>query len=102
MSTVSVRISKELLCSVRKEAKRQKQPIASYIEIAVEDKLQGGIFGKIKEDPDLFDVWKANIAMAFKDEYSRHKKANGRQLSYESVHDISNRAAENFLKLLIK
>lgn len=102
MSTVSVRISEELLCLVRKEAKKKKQPIASYIEVAVEDSLAGGIFGKIKNDPELFDVWKANIAMAFKDEYSRHKKANGRQMSVESVHGIANRAAENFLNLLIK
>ena len=49
----------------------------------------------LEEDMDYFRTWQANIAMAFKDEYQSAFMSDG-------VHDIANRAAVNFLRLLIK
>ena len=53
----------------------------------------------LRNDPDYFRGWKANIAMAFKDEYHRYPKKYKNQ---EDLHTIANKAAENFLKLLIR
>lgn len=46
----------------------------------------------LDDDPEYKEGWIANIAMAFKDEYSRHDK--------KDIHKISNNAAINFLKQL--
>jgi len=51
---------------------------------------------KLKSDPDLWLAFKANIAMAFYDEYRRE----GNNLSHSKVHKVANKAAHNFLKLL--
>ncbi len=54
------------------------------------------------EDEGYYIGWKANIAMAFKDEWD--KKARERDfidLGKLDIHEIANTAADNFLKLLI-
>lgn len=77
--------------------------MGGFIEVAAMSELCGGIIGKIKDDPELFDGWKANIAMSVKDEFSRYRKDIGKRvISYSDMHLIANRAAEEFLKLLIK
>lgn len=53
---------------------------------------------QIKKDPQLREAYKANIAMAFKDEYSRYKKKTGKQtMSREDIHKIANKAADNYI-----
>lgn len=101
--TQSVRIDETLLNMARKEAKRKKQTIATVMEEALEDKMTGGLLGRLKCDPDLFMSWQANIAMAVKDEFARYRKKIGkRSVSYSDMHVIANKAAEDFLNLLIK
>lgn len=57
----------------------------------------------LQSDPEYRRGWKDNIAMAFKDECARHKKKTGKQSLWSSeIHEIANKAAENFLKLLCK
>lgn len=53
----------------------------------------------IKNDPELKETYKANIAMAFKDEYQRYKKEK-RYLNNNDIHEMANQAADNFLTLL--
>jgi len=53
----------------------------------------------LKKDDGLYITYRANIAMAFKDEFSRQSK-NGR-VNKTQLHNISNQAADNFLNLLI-
>lgn len=58
-------------------------------------------------DPELYYGYQSNIAMAFKDEYSRYRKArlpNVEMLPGESdgIHEVANNAAKYFLDLLIK
>jgi hypothetical protein len=101
MAYESVKIQTTIVDKVRKEVSATKQSISGFFLLAAEDKLNGGIIGQIKEDPEMFRGWQANIAMAFKDEFSRWKKKK-RTLSYEDAHHIANNAAEQFLKLLIK
>jgi len=61
------------------------------------------IESKIKTDPELFNTFKANIAMAFKDEFERHNKKHGnKRKTREEVHQIANTAATNFLNLWVK
>ncbi len=50
------------------------------------------------KDPGYRQAWVANIAMAFQDECSRQKSRDSRRVR----HQISNAAAENFIKLLEK
>lgn len=103
MSTASVRISTPLLDKARKEATKKKQNISTVIENHLASGLNGGLIGVIKNDPEVFDGWKANIAMAVKNEFSRYRKdIEKRSISYSDMHIIANRAAEEFLKLLIK
>jgi len=52
------------------------------------------------EDKDYYRSWKANIAMAFKDEFVRQR--NDSEESSEDIHLIANNAADNFLKQLMK
>jgi len=56
----------------------------------------------LKEDEGYRIAWESNIAMAFKDEWSRHFKYNeapsGR---FEDIHKIANNAAKNFISNLI-
>lgn len=45
--------------------------------------------------------WKSNIAMAFKDEYSRQaEERDYTDLGKLDIHEIANKAAESFLNLL--
>jgi len=53
----------------------------------------------LKEDEDLFHSYKANIAMAFKDQYYRNEK---KYKNRGDIHMIANVAASNFLDLLVK
>lgn len=65
------------------------------------------LFNELRNDPELFRAWKDNIAMAFKDEYARevyrqsHDHLEGFKTEAD-IHEIANKAAENFLNLLIK
>ena len=61
-------------------------------------------FSKIlREDPDWYQAYRANIAVAFQDEVVNYRKKWGRQyLTRMEIHTISNNAARNFLNLLIK
>jgi len=57
----------------------------------------------MREHPDMFHSYKANIAMAFKDEISRHRSEQGyKYLNRGEIHTLANNAAQNFLQLLIK
>lgn len=51
----------------------------------------------LKEDPEYYDVWKANIAVAFQDEY---QKTIASQPQEDWVHKLSNDAAKRFLDQL--
>lgn len=50
----------------------------------------------LREDPNYYISWQANIAMAFKDEYDRTS-----DVFKNDIHTIANEAAKNFLNLLI-
>jgi len=55
----------------------------------------------LKKDKEMRQVFKDNIAMAFKDRnYQYKKEKNKKVLSNEDVHIIANEAAEYFLQLL--
>jgi hypothetical protein len=51
----------------------------------------------LKTNDGYREGWKSNIAMAFKDEYSRSKL---KYKTREDIHYIANEAADNFLTLL--
>lgn len=53
----------------------------------------------LKYDDGLYISYRANIAMAFKDEFGRQCK-NGR-VNKKQLHNIANQAADNFLNLFI-
>jgi hypothetical protein len=56
------------------------------------------VFEDIRNDEGLYIAWKSNIAMAFYDEARRSNSRDSRK----KLHEISNRAADNFLQLLLK
>lgn len=56
---------------------------------------------KDKSEGSYYYSWQANIAMAFKDEWSR-RIAPGAIPMGEDIHNVSNQAAKNFLDLLCK
>ncbi len=61
---------------------------------------------KDKSEGSLYYVYQSNIAMAFKDEFSRANK-DEYEKSYSDIHkidihEIANQAAKNFLDLLIR
>lgn len=71
------------------------------------------LFEAIKNDPELYRAYQANIAMAFKDEAGRRANVAGSlaaqgpsdvtyTFDFMELHDIANTAAQNFLNLLIK
>ena len=49
---------------------------------------------ELKKEEGTYIAWKANIAMAFYDEWRRNEK--------KDIHKIANKAADNFLKQLIE
>ena len=51
----------------------------------------------------LYHSYQANIAMAFKDEFARLKhRQKGGYINRGHIHTIANRAAKNFLDILIR
>ena len=57
----------------------------------------------LKEDKDYYQSWKANIAMAFYDNYMWYKKkTNKKTISKKDIPIIANNSAKSFLDLLIK
>ncbi len=52
----------------------------------------------IKNDKELFESYKANIAMAFKDEFAK-AKIEKNYINSDDLHKIANKAAKNFLDL---
>jgi hypothetical protein len=59
------------------------------------------VTNEIKNDNELKEGYKANIAMAFKDEYARRRKEKS-NINYSDIHEIANKAAENFINLWCK
>lgn len=59
------------------------------------------VFKKIREDKELYYAYQSNIAMAFKDEYHRARKDKA-YIGSIAIHEIANKAAKNFLNLLIE
>ena len=58
---------------------------------------------QLQTDKGLFNAYKDNIAMAFKDNYNWYKKETSKKtMNQEDIHIIANRAAVDFLKLLCK
>ena len=55
----------------------------------------------LRNDPDFFNAYQANIAMQFKDEYSIKRKGKN-YLNNDDIHEIANDAATSFLNLLIR
>lgn len=71
------------------------------------DNVQNGcrvVFKALREQPDYYYAWQANIAMQFVDEYWRNFELKGdtKYKQVEDIHKIANQAAKNFLDLLIK
>lgn len=65
------------------------QSVADAMKVVVEE---------LKNDPQYYYAWQANIAMAFQDEYSRHIFND--PPDQEDIHKISNIAAREFLDRL--
>ena len=61
------------------------------------------VIKELREDEDYYRSWRDNIAMSFYDESRTFKKEFGRKfMNNNSIREIANAAADNFLKLLIK
>lgn len=55
----------------------------------------------LKKDKQLREAWKANIAMAYKDNWDWYAKRTGKTvMNRQDRHNIANEAAEYFLKLI--
>lgn len=68
----------------------------------MDNKLQEAVktlIEALKSDEDYRRSWKANIAMAFKDEWRREDFQKSEQ-DFEAVHILANNSADNFLNLL--
>jgi hypothetical protein len=81
---------------IRKEKDRELQPVKEALQV---------ITTALKNDPEYFYTWQANIAMAFQDEFdiqSDKYKPNIFVANRTSIHEIANKAAINFLNLLCK
>jgi len=56
---------------------------------------------QLQKDKELREAWKANIAMAYKDNYAQYaNKQNKVVMNRHDRHVIANNAAEYFLQLL--
>lgn len=86
-STRANEVGKRLMKSIENDLPNAIKVLQKYLS---EDKSEGS----------YYYVWQCNIAMAFKDEFSR-KIGGGLDLD-NNVHEIANQAAKNFLDLLIK
>ena len=56
---------------------------------------------RLQADEGLRLGYQANIAMAFKDEYKR-KRVEKSDINDSDIHEIANKAADNFLKVWCK
>lgn len=56
------------------------------------------LISALKNDPELYYAWQANIAVQFQDEFAKNIKFYKNK---KDIHEISNNAAKNFLDLLI-
>ena len=57
----------------------------------------------LREDKEYREVWKANIAMAFQDEFKNYVENKvGRNKAPDYIHEISNQAADRFIDNLIR
>lgn len=58
---------------------------------------------KLKKDKELYNAYKANIAMSFVDNVNWYKQKTGKKvLNKQDIHIVANKSAEYFLKLLLK
>lgn len=55
----------------------------------------------LKDDKEYREVWKANIAMAFVDEWNTNESFQQSEQQYSHVHKLANEAADRFLDNLI-
>ena len=72
-----------------------------YTDLENKKSIISDLVKALKEDPDYRTAWEANIAMAFQDEMSRYSDKVVPTHVKRLAHQISNRAAANFLNLLI-
>ena len=56
----------------------------------------------LREDPGYRIGWQANIAVQFQDEWQKATNNGGLPADRKSIHEISNKAADNFLNLLTR
>jgi hypothetical protein len=61
----------------------------------------------LRNDPELWNAYQANIAMAFIDEYSNYQDKHRKRikmhgLKYEELHAMANQAASRFLDNLTR
>jgi hypothetical protein len=67
-----------------------------------ESNLIDGLKKALSEDSDYKQTWQANIAMAFKDEFARwQNKCKDKIPTGAEIHVIANKAAKDFLDVLI-
>lgn len=82
--------------------------IKNFLEMESRAKLKEAVetlTTALKEDKDYYNSWQANIAISFKDAYDNewdnlNKYVEGVP-NKPDIHIVANRAAENFLNLLI-
>lgn len=80
---------------------KERKELMSYTTRKPEDRVKEAVkvlTEELKNDTELFNTYRANLAMQFKDEYSRDKT---KYKNKEAVHNIANKAAVNFLNLWI-
>jgi len=69
---------------------KAKRPVKNFVKV-------------LKEDPDMYYAYQANIAMNFQDMAYHYKRGTGKKyLNRKDLHSISNSAAKNFLDHLIE
>lgn len=56
----------------------------------------------LKGDKEYREVWKANIAMAFVDEWNTNETFQQSEQQYSDIHKLANEAADRFLDNLVK
>jgi len=94
-------------CPTGAECNISPEQVGDVVDANNSKELENAVAVLCKEldsDESYYISWKANIAMAFKDEF--HRKA-GKPVEMvfvnaDDVHEIANQAADNFLKLLIE
>ncbi len=57
---------------------------------------------ELRQDESYWITWQANIAMAFKDEWQKTYDELGHPSTRLHIHNIANKAAENFLDNLTR